>query len=189
VALASSSIVRWSAPIRIIASEPNVPTAINGSGQAVTLRPGSGPGPALQLATAGGPVRTEQLQTTVGGYNDPSVAIAGPQGPPRVWDFAEGLARGRRGTRRAKRISPRSTRASPRSPPPAAGPATARRRSPFIPARFVAPRGATAEPFHPRSIRGASWRNGGALSSPLDSWRLVAHNAVVTRTSSSSRAA
>jgi hypothetical protein len=31
--------------------------------------------------------------------------------------------------------------------------------------------------------------DGGVLSSPLDSWRLVAHNAVVTRTSSSSQAA
>jgi len=85
-ALASSSIVRWSAPIRIIASEPNVPTAINGFGHVVTLRPGSGPGPALQLATAGGPVRTEQLQTTVGGYNHPAVAIAGGGSLAAVWD-------------------------------------------------------------------------------------------------------
>ena len=82
----ASSTPSFSAPLKIIDSEPNVPSAINSSGQTVTLRPGSGRGPALQLATARGPVRTEQLQTAVAGYNNPSVAIADSGAFAATWD-------------------------------------------------------------------------------------------------------
>jgi hypothetical protein len=77
---------RFSAPRRIIASTPNVPSAVSGSGEAVTLRPGSGPGPALQLASAHGRVRTVGLATTIAGYDNPSVAISDSGVLAAVWD-------------------------------------------------------------------------------------------------------
>jgi hypothetical protein len=77
---------RLSAPLRIIASEPNVPTAVNAAGQAVTLRPDAGPGPALQLATSHGPIRTIQLKSTTPGYDNPSVAIAESGAMAAIWD-------------------------------------------------------------------------------------------------------
>lgn len=71
---------------RIVDSQPNVPTAVDAAGQALTLRPGSGPGPALQLATARGPVRTLQLHSDVAGYNHPSVAIGDSGRLVATWD-------------------------------------------------------------------------------------------------------
>jgi len=85
-AAAGTSGPRLSSPLRIIASEPNVPSAVNGAGQAVTLRPGSGPGPALQLTTARGPVRTVALESAFAGYNNPSVAIGGSGTVAATWD-------------------------------------------------------------------------------------------------------
>lgn len=77
---------RLSRPLRVVASEPNVPSAVNAAGQALTLRPGSGAGPALQLATAQGPVQTIQLQAAVAGYNNPSVAIGDSGALAATWD-------------------------------------------------------------------------------------------------------
>jgi hypothetical protein len=85
---AGSGLVRWSAPRAIIASEPNVPTAINASGQAITLRPLGAP--SLQLMTARGPVRTVALQSKVPGYNAPGVAIADDGSLATVWDTYSG---------------------------------------------------------------------------------------------------
>ncbi len=84
--LAGSSGPSFSHPLKIIDSEPNVPSAIDSDGQMITLRPGSGRGPALQLASARGPVRTEQLRTTIGGYDNPSVAIADSGAFAATWD-------------------------------------------------------------------------------------------------------
>ena len=84
--LAGSSPPSFGTPLKIIDSEPNVPSAINSSGQVITLRPGSGRGPALQLATALGSVRTEQLRTAVAGYDNPSVAIADSGAFAATWD-------------------------------------------------------------------------------------------------------
>jgi hypothetical protein len=86
IALANSAPIRWSPPQLIIASEPNVPTAINGAGQAITLRPTSAAAPAVQLITASGRVRTDQLHSAVGGFDAPSVAIAGNGALAVVWD-------------------------------------------------------------------------------------------------------
>lgn len=73
-------------PRRIIASTPNVPSAVSGAGEAVTLRPGAGPGPALQLASAHGRIRTVELATTVAGFDDPSVAISDSGVVAAAWD-------------------------------------------------------------------------------------------------------
>jgi hypothetical protein len=77
---------RFVRPRLIIASVPNVPSAISSRGEALTLRPGSGPGPALQLATAHGQVRTIQLTTTAAGYDNPSVAIGDSGVVAATWD-------------------------------------------------------------------------------------------------------
>ncbi len=63
-----------------------MPSAVSGSGEALTLRPGSGPGPALQLASAHGRVRTVALATTVAGYDNPSVAISDSGVVAALWD-------------------------------------------------------------------------------------------------------
>jgi hypothetical protein len=83
---ASPAKPRFTAPRRIIASTPNVPSAVSGAGEAVTLRPGSGPGPALQLASAHGRIRTVALGTTVAGYDDPAVAIGSSGVLAATWD-------------------------------------------------------------------------------------------------------
>jgi hypothetical protein len=76
----------FSSPQRIIASAPNVPSAVNAAGQALTLRPGAGAGPALQLASAGHAVRTVQLAAPVAGYDNPSVAISRSGVLAATWD-------------------------------------------------------------------------------------------------------
>jgi hypothetical protein len=78
--------VRFTTPRTIIASTPNVPSAVSGAGEAVTLRPGPGAGPALQLASAHGRVRTVELGTTVAGYDNPSVAISDSGVVAATWD-------------------------------------------------------------------------------------------------------
>jgi hypothetical protein len=76
----------FSSPLRIIGSTPNVPTAVNAAGQALTLRPGSGTDPALQLARAGHNVLTFALHAPVAGYDNPSVAISRAGVLAATWD-------------------------------------------------------------------------------------------------------
>jgi hypothetical protein len=76
----------FGAPVRIIASAPNVPSAVNGARQALTLRPGSGAGPALQLASPAHAVRTIQLAAPVAGFDNPSVAISRTGVVAATWD-------------------------------------------------------------------------------------------------------
>ncbi|HEY5196931.1 MAG TPA: hypothetical protein VIJ51_07875 [Solirubrobacteraceae bacterium] len=76
----------FTAPRKVMASTPNVPSAVSGVGEALTLRPGSGPGPALQLASAHGRIRTIQLATMVAGLADPSVAIGNSGVLAATWD-------------------------------------------------------------------------------------------------------
>jgi hypothetical protein len=76
----------FGAPVRIIASAPNVPSAVNGTGQALTLRPGSGAGPALQLASPAHAVRTIALAAPVAGFDNPSVAISPAGVVAATWD-------------------------------------------------------------------------------------------------------
>jgi hypothetical protein len=77
---------RFASPRRIVASTPNVPTAISGAGEALTLRPGTGAGPILDLATAHGRVRAVALAVSVPGFNDPSVAIGDSGVLAATWD-------------------------------------------------------------------------------------------------------
>jgi hypothetical protein len=76
----------FSSPQRIIGSTPNVPSAVNAAGQALTLRPGSGPYTALQLARAGHVVLTFALDAPVAGYDNPSVAISRAGVLAATWD-------------------------------------------------------------------------------------------------------
>jgi hypothetical protein len=85
---------KFAPPRQILASEPNVPSAVSGVGEALTLRPGSGPGPALQLASAHGRVRTIQLSSTVAGYDNPSVAIADSGVLAATWDTSSSTGAG-----------------------------------------------------------------------------------------------
>jgi len=84
----AASLVRWSAPERIGAGVLNIPgpSAVNASGQAVTLRPGAGTGPALDLMTPGGRVRTVQLQGSATGICESQVAIDDRGDLGGVWD-------------------------------------------------------------------------------------------------------
>jgi hypothetical protein len=77
---------RFASPRRIIASTPNVPTAVSRAGEALTLRPGPGPGPTLELATAHGRVRSIQLGSGVAGFENPSVAIGDAGVVAATWD-------------------------------------------------------------------------------------------------------
>jgi hypothetical protein len=83
---AVAALPRFASPRRIIASTPNVPAAVSGAGEALTLRPGAGPGPVLDLATAHGRVRAIALASSVPGFDDPSVAIGDSGVLAATWD-------------------------------------------------------------------------------------------------------